>query len=57
MPLNLGGEGGEFLPFTAVKAEGMWSEVLSLKNPGVIYGACTMDGMIAAKREECSEGD
>lgn len=46
MPLNLGGEGGEFLPFTAVKAEARRSPVLSLKNPGVINGACTMDGMI-----------
>lgn len=40
-----GGEGGEFRPFTAVKAEARCSPVLSLKKPVLINGACTIDGM------------
>ena len=46
IPVNLGGEGGEVLPFTAVKAEARCSPDLSLKYPGLINGACTMDGML-----------
>ena len=55
MPLiavNLGGEGVEFLPLTAVKATARWSPVLSLKNPGVINGACTMDGMVGEWKQQ-----
>lgn len=44
--LGGGGEGGEVLPFTAVKAEARCSPVLSLKKPVLINGACTMDGMV-----------
>jgi hypothetical protein len=41
-----GGEGGEVLPLTAVKADARCSPALSLKKPGLINGACTMDGMV-----------
>lgn len=50
-----GGEGGEVLPFTAVKAEARCSPVLSLKKPVLINGACTMDGMVGWRETEATE--
>ena len=49
---NLGsGEGGEVLPFTAVKPDAG----LSLKKPVLINGACTIDGMAGRRKAGAAE--
>lgn len=51
--LNLGsGDGGEVLPFTAVKPDAG----LSLKKPVFINGACTIDGMADRRKAGAAEG-